>query len=212
MKKIFFVFFCFFSSCANIERKEGFDGYFTDFSLNNIEGRDYEIDIKDRGAVCSSFAVHGGNLEKGTDILAESFASNKLNYYAFKVISKKNAWEKHITSAKFNEPRAISLAKKSKIAVSFHAMADKSEKICIGGLNKDLAQSFDVFFNRYGFKTEYPCRRLPGRSPKNIANMAAEGGVQLEISVKLLKKLDKKPAKLLKFIEAADKAAKGFCY
>lgn len=212
MRKICLIFLFSFSSCLSYQRISDSKGDFFDFSLSHIYGQDYEIETKDIGLPCSAFAIHGGLMEKGTDVIAKHFAQRGLNYYTFKIISKKGLKKAHITSTRFNEPQAVSMAKNSKSVISFHVMADKKDIICIGGLNKTLAERFVQSLNKGGFKTKYPCKKLPGTNPKNIANLAREGGVQLEISAKLIKKLDKNPVKLLKFIESAQEAASGFCY
>ncbi len=212
MRKLVLISLFFFYGCASYERIPDSQGDFFAFASSHVYGKDYEIEKNDKGAPCSAFAVHGGLLERGTDTLAKSFSNRGANYYAFKIISKKGLKNGHITSTRFNEPQAVFMAEKSQSVISFHVMVDKRDIVCVGGLNRPLAESFVRSLNRRGFKTEYPCKRLPGISPKNIANLAVQGGVQLEISVKLMKKLDKNPAKLLKFTESVEEAASGFCY
>ncbi len=211
MKINFFILLFLFVSCSDLHRL-GPDKYgdFYSFALRNFEGKDYEIKVKDISSKCSAFAIHAG-LERGSDTVAEKIAQENMNLYVFKAISKKTLKESHITSSRFNEPRAVFLAKKSDYVFSFHGMAEKGEKVCIGGKAKSLAKEVYQQLTLSGFSSEYPCKRLPGTSPKNIANLAKNGGVQFEISLKLLKKLDKNPNKLLKFSEAVNKAAHSYC-
>lgn len=213
MKKILLPVFFLFFTCCGISRY-GPDVYrdFYAFALSHYEGKDYEIEVRDISARCSALAIHGGNLEKGTDLLADKVAGREMNFYAFKSLLKKDAWKAHITSSRFNEPRAVFLSKKSDYSISFHGMAENGKKICVGGSAQTFAGKMAEELKSAGFNVQYPCLRLPGRNPMNVANLAGNGGVQLEISVKLLKELDKNPNKLLKFTEAARKAAGVYCY
>ena len=53
-----------------------------------------------------------------------------------------------------------------------------------------------------GFSAETPCARLPGVSKKNIVNLPSAGGVQLEITLRLLKDLERDPEESGRFAEA----------
>lgn len=213
MKKFFLPVFFLFFSCYSISRY-GPDAYgdFYSFASSHYEGKDYEIEVRDISARCSALAIHGGNLEKGTDLLADKVAGGEMNFYAFRSLLKKDAWKAHITSSRFNEPRAVFLSKKSDYSISFHGMAENGKKICVGGSALAFAEEMAQGLKSAGFDAQYPCSRLPGRHPMNVVNLARNGGVQLEISIKLLKELDKNPNKLLKFTEAARKAAGVYCY
>lgn len=194
-----------FSSCQTIEIKKIPKDYYSDFyefSKNHREGIDYKIEIEDKNLACSVFAIHGGKLEKGTSKLAKEIARDIANLYIFNSLMAKDVYKSHITSTKYNEIRAIDLAKKSSISISIHAMREDEEIVCIGGLNKELSMNLNDELNKSGFTTEYPCKRLPGISKKNIVNLSKNNGVQLEISAKLIEKLDKDPNKLLKFINS----------
>ena len=58
-----------------------------------------------------------------------------------------------------------------------------------------------------GFEAETPCRRLPGTSPKNIVNRPSSGGVQLELTLRLLERLERSGEELSRFSEAVRQAA-----
>ena len=143
------------------------------------EGKDYSITLKDRRAPVSVMAIHGG-IETGTEKIAEVCAGTDWNLYIFKSLSAGNGL--HVTAAKFDEPKAVSLAAASLAAFSIHGQDETGKTICVGGGNSGLAAASARELKKNGFSVEYPCRRLPGKSPKNIANRAKRGGVQLEIS------------------------------
>jgi phage replication-related protein YjqB (UPF0714/DUF867 family) len=58
-----------------------------------------------------------------------------------------------------------------------------------------------------GFDSETPCTRLPGVSKYNIVNRASAGGVQLEITVRMLRRLATNAGDLSKFTLAVRTAA-----
>lgn len=167
-----------------------------------VEGRDYSIELYDRKSPVSVFAVHGGDIEYTTSRLARNIAGADLNLYVFSGWLGRESHRLHVTSANFDDPAALTLSSSSTLAVSVHAQAEEGEWVCVGGANKSAAELVASALSGAGFKTEVPCRRLPGTSPRNIVNRAALGGVQLEVSLKLLEKLEMHQAELLKFAGA----------
>lgn len=167
-----------------------------------IFGRDYSTEIYDRRSDITILAIHGGDIEKGTSRIARQLAGSDLNLYLFEGWLGRKSRELHITSANFNEPSAIALATSSLLAVSVHGQAAPGEVVCIGGANEAAGERVARNLTGAGFKVEIPCRRLPGKSPDNIVNKAKKGGVQLEITLNLLKKLEEDEEYLSRFINA----------
>jgi phage replication-related protein YjqB (UPF0714/DUF867 family) len=116
--------------------------------------------------------------------------------------------ELHITSAKFDEPRALSLAAQSRVCVSIHGFSDRqAQRVCMGGLNTKLKESVAE-----NLRQQLPeisietCPQFLGVHPQNIVNRCNEHGVQLELSTALRKTLSADNRKMQSFVAAVRKA------
>ncbi len=167
-----------------------------------VEGKDYEIRIREGEYPVLVFAPHGGLIEPGTELLASYLAGSphmgipRYYYYAFIAhtqICDKNGKCKslHITSTKFREPRLLALLKKVEVAISIHsfgslAKGEKGEeeyRIIVGGLNYELRDLIIRYLHWEHFPVELgEGKRFSGRSPKNVTNFPLLKGVQIEIS------------------------------
>jgi len=157
---------------------------FEELALNETEGIDYKVIVKDQNSSISLFAVHGGKIEPGTSELITEIGG-PYNQYHFMGQKEINNFSLHITSSRFNEPLALELAKKSKKCLAFHGYIGKGENaVCIGGGNTSLAESVAMTLTQsgLGFDVIYPCQRYPGLHPQNIVNRCIEQGVQIEMS------------------------------
>ena len=152
------------------------------------EGRDYRIRVEERGGQGAVLAIHGGNIEADTAELAIELAGQDLDLYVFEAVAP----GLHLTSSHFDEPRALALARKNPHCITVHGMAEKSEadpEVCIGGATDSLRQKTATELRASGIRVEEPCRRLPGKDPRNVVNLCKEGGVQLEMSQSFRRKL-----------------------
>ncbi len=157
---------------------------YAELAAQNTEGVDYRIEVLDLNSPITLMAPHGGPIEPGSSELLRE-VSRGLNQYHFIGMKADNNFDLHLTSANFDEPRAVNLAQKSKTCVSFHGYIGKGENaICIGGANKKLAQEIKTALDKSNpdFEVLYPCLKYPGAHPKNIVNLCEEQGVQLEMS------------------------------
>ncbi len=167
----------------------------------NTEGLDYSREAYPRGSDAAVFALHGGDIEAGTALVARRLAGKDFNLYIF------SGWhgdsgDLHVTAVNFDDPAAVAIAASSVLAVSVHAQADRGSWVCVGGSNAAAAAAVAARLEGAGFAAETPCRRLPGASPRNIVNRARAGGVQLELTLRLLRRLETSPEDLSKFTEA----------
>ncbi len=114
-----------------------------------------------------------------------------MNYYIFSGIKEKNNQELHIPSEKFDEPIALSLAKKSKFIITIHGCLGESDIIHIGGLDELSKEIISKELFKAGFViTQAKSGYFSGKKSKNICNRSLQGkGVQLEISDSLRKKM-----------------------
>jgi phage replication-related protein YjqB (UPF0714/DUF867 family) len=200
----FFVFFC---ACGqNYSARRSAPDIYPDYAaLNsaNIEGRDFSREIYNRASPVSVFAIHGGDIELSTARLARKIAGSDFNLYIFNGWLGGESRKLHVTSIHFDDPSAVALSTSSLFALSVHAQAESGERVCVGGANAAAAREMASGLASAGFETEFPCGRLPGVNPKNIVNRPARGGVQLELTLRLLERLENSPADMAGFTGAA---------
>jgi phage replication-related protein YjqB (UPF0714/DUF867 family) len=159
---------------------------FTSLAASEKEGTDYQIIISDMASPVTIMAIHGGHIERGTSELLNAMSPN-FNKYAFEGIKKTQNFDLHITSAKFDEPRAIDLASRSKDCLSLHGYIGKKEArptFCLGGQNEVLASKIAQSLQVLGddFDILFPCDAYPGKHENNIVNRCENAGVQIEMN------------------------------
>ncbi|MEW6056253.1 MAG: poly-gamma-glutamate hydrolase family protein [Bdellovibrionota bacterium] len=155
-----------------------------------IEGIHYKIRLLYRDSPTTVLAIHAGKTEIGTGELARSIADEKNhNLYIFESLID----GLHITSTRFDEPRAIELVSKSESCLSIHGFKEKIRKsICIGGQNEKLRSQIKQALSEKGLEIEIvsTCpEHLRGKHPKNIVNRCKKAGVQIELSNPLRKRI-----------------------
>ena len=188
--------------------RRGGDTYadFAGLAAANMAGLDYSIEQYDRASPAVIFAIHGGDIEIGTARVARRIAGSDLKLYIFQGWTGPGKSKLHLTSAHFDEPGAVRLATSSVVALSVHAQMDRGDWVCIGGRNTELGRAVADKLVRAGFAAEIPCARLPGVAKTNIVNRARDAGVQLEITLRLLGRLERSPEDLSKFSVAVRSA------
>ena len=153
---------------------------------------DYTLSLRDAGSRVTIIAPHGGKIEPRTSDLARRIAGENYNFYCFEGIKEKDNARLHITSHRFDEPRAIKLVSKSELVVAVHACTGTAGLVHIGGLNKKLASMIarELQNRNIGVSNDHP--RFQGSNPANICNRGATGvGVQLEVTRDLRDDLNK---------------------
>ena len=199
------------AACSHESRiqRSGADVYgnFAALKAANTEGFDYSREVYYRGSPVAVFAVHGGDIEPVTSRLARRIAGRDFNLYIFNGWGGADSSRLHVTAAHFDDPAAVRLATSSVLAISLHEQAEPGSWVCVGGANAKAAKMIAEGLAAAGFESESPCRRLPGTSGGNIVNRTSSGGVQLEITRRLLGRLGGDGADLSKFSEAVRSAA-----
>ncbi|MCG8615248.1 MAG: poly-gamma-glutamate hydrolase family protein [Desulfobacterales bacterium] len=146
------------------------------------EGLDYRVCVKNLGAPISIIAPHGGRIEPRTSAIARTIAGDDFNLYCFEGLKANNNRRLHITSHRFDEPRALDLISASKIVVTIHACKDREELIYVGGRHEPLRTSVQKALESTGIRTGSK-KRLAGMHPENICNRGQnQKGIQLEFS------------------------------
>lgn len=168
----------------------------------NTAGLDYSREVYDRSSDVAVFAMHGGDIETATARLARGVAGKDFNLYIFNGWLGGESGRLHLSAARFDDPEAVRLATSSVLGVSLHAQEERGAWICVGGANTAAAVLMARRLEDAGFSAETPCQRLPGVSAANLVNRPSAGGVQLEITPRLLGRLERNRTELSKFTEA----------
>ena len=214
MKTLLPLFFLLLAACTagDPALRRGGDTYpdFAALKAANVEGLDYSREVYNRGSRVSVFAVHGGDIERATSRLARGIAGRDFNLYIFNGWLGKASGRLHVAAAHFDDPEAVRLAAGSTLGLALHAQADSGSWVCVGGANKAAAALVTKRLEDAGFAALTPCPRLAGTSPKNIVNRASAGGVQLEITLRLLARLERDEEELARFTGAVRQAALEF--
>jgi phage replication-related protein YjqB (UPF0714/DUF867 family) len=190
---------------AASDNKDRFANY-SELSAHEREGVDYRVEVIDRASPVTVFAIHGGKIEASSDNAAKLVAGDDWNVYAFVATKAANNRDLHLTSTHFDEPRALSLAKRSDRCVSMHgfALSSNTSVACVGGGSAPLSKAvYQALKARVPEITvEYPCTRFGGSDPANILNRCIHPGVQIEMSPALREMLSSDPQLAAKFKDA----------
>lgn len=183
---------------------------FAELAKKKREGTDWRVTSRDRQSRTLVAAPHAGRAEPQTGKIAKAIAGATHSLYLFETLSP----GLHITSHRFEEPRAIAQACRHSQVVTVHGCDNKrstSVDVFVGGLNVTLRDAVISELGRAGFAVTVD-RRTPGTAQRNICNRGSSGaGVQLEISRRLRNRLgDSRNASLLRmFARAVRRAIEG---
>jgi phage replication-related protein YjqB (UPF0714/DUF867 family) len=153
------------------------------------EGDDFTIRMRGGASGILIMAPHGGKIEPGTDTIADAVAGKIHAFYAFCGVRRQGNRTLHITSHRFNEPRAIAAVCRASTVVTIHGCRDRTAVVYLGGRHRRMRQQLGSTLTMAGFAVrENP--NLPGLHPANVCNRGQSGmGVQLELSSGLRKHL-----------------------
>ena len=180
------------------KKKGDFYNSVLELRANHTEGTDFRTVYELRKSSVAVFAIHGGKTEWGTSSIAKAIAGTDYSYYRFEALVKNN-WKFHVTATNFDDPPALRVAEESMFGISVHVQKGDEDIICVGGGNKDAAKMMADMLVSAGYPVEYPCKKFPGESPKNIVNRTKLGGVQFEFTFPLIQKIVKNKKKLKNF-------------
>jgi len=172
---------------------------FEELAANERPGTDFRIRLVDRHTETVILAPHGGFIEPKTSEIAEAIAEPDISFYAFESLKNAPHGHYHITSHRFDEPKAIELLGRSRTALAIHGRRNNGpDSVWLGGLHTGLRDAIGKSLRSAGFKTEVN-QELPGQNEANVCNRGSSGkGVQLEISRNLRHQLAA-DAELLKY-------------
>ncbi len=162
---------------------------FEELAAHEIRGVDYRIRLRHGRSGIAVMAIHGGGIERGTTEIAEALAGDRHSFYTFSGLKPAGNYRLHISSHKFDEPRAVEIARRSHAVVTIHGCRNLKDTVFIGGRHPRLKAGIKSALVQAGFPVG-EARRLLGVHPANLCNRGAAGmGVQLEISRSLRRRL-----------------------
>jgi len=155
------------------------------------EGKDFVILFRPTSSGIALLAPHGGGIEPGTADLADEVARGDHTFYAFKGIKPRGNSLLHITSTRFDEPRALEAAAMAEVAITMHGHHSRREIVWVGGRHVDLMERISRCLILAGFKAEIAVDcEWSAQSLENICNRCrGSRGVQLEVAMGLREKL-----------------------
>ena len=164
----------------------------------------YHIEVRVKGTAVALIAPHGGKIEPGTSEICRSVAGNDFTYYLFEGRKSSNNRDLHITSSRFDEPQALSIAGAALVVVTFHGQQGVDQFINVGGRAEVLCNAMIESLNSAGFSaSRHKNPMLQGRDSNNICNRgSSRQGIQLEISRALREHLKKDRRAMNNFSEA----------
>ncbi|WP_036282163.1 poly-gamma-glutamate hydrolase family protein [Methylocystis sp. ATCC 49242] len=160
---------------------------FQSLAAREIEGVHYRIHVAARSSPVVVVAPHGGLIEPGTSEVAAAIAADRFSLYCFESLTMRARGDGlHITSTRFDEPRALRLIEASDVAIGVHGRKNGEDEasVWVGGLHETLRDAICDALLQSGFraKTVGEGHRLAGRDPANICNRGRRReGVQIEM-------------------------------
>jgi phage replication-related protein YjqB (UPF0714/DUF867 family) len=183
---------------------------FADLSAQEVRGTDFEVYAQDRKSEVAVIAPHGGFIEPGTSEIARAIAGEDYSLYLFEgLVQGRPHSDLHITSHRFDEPKALELVGGAQTAVALHGRQDRNDSatVLLGGRNVPLRDAIAESLVDAGFVVGFAAQTMAARDPDNICNRGAAGaGVQLELPLTLRKTLVAHEDRLQSFVRAVRKA------
>jgi phage replication-related protein YjqB (UPF0714/DUF867 family) len=164
---------------------------FAALAASEMEGIHYRIRSARRTSPIVVVAPHGGLIERGTSETAEAIAGEAFSLYLFEGLARRQRGASlHITSTRFDEPRALEMIEASEVAIGVHGRKNRDDdaSVWVGGLDEQLRDAISKALGQMGFKAKSvgAGHRLSGRDSANICNRGRRGaGVQLELPLAL---------------------------
>jgi len=163
---------------------------FATLAAAHEQNRDYRITVQDRGTRVAILAPHGGTIEPETASIARAAAGDDLSFYLFEALHAGAHGDYHITSHRFDEPRALALVAGADTSIAIHGRKDDgTDTVWLGGRDETLRDAVGDALRAAGFGAALNTA-LPGVHPSNICNRTRSGtGVQLELPRSLRRNL-----------------------
>lgn len=152
-----------------------------------VKNRDYRIRWRNKRSSVTIIAPHGGYVESGTSAIANAIAGREYNFFDFQGLRRERVMELHVTATHFRDPVLSKMLDGSVTALSVHSMGEEGDMtIWLGGLNRELKERVRQSLVAHGFLVNPDSPKYRGEHPKNVVNLAACKGVQIELPGKLI--------------------------
>jgi phage replication-related protein YjqB (UPF0714/DUF867 family) len=163
---------------------------FATLAAAHEQDKDYRITVQDRGTRVAILAPHGGTIEPETTSIARVVAGDDLSFYLFEALHAGAHGDYHITSHRFDEPRALALVAGADTSIAIHGRKDDgTDTVWLGGRDEIQRDAVGDALRAAGFGAALNTA-LPGVHPSNICNRTRSGaGVQLELPRSLRRNL-----------------------
>lgn len=156
---------------------------FVELAAVERRGRDYRVRVVEgNNSPWLVMAPHGGSIEPGTSEIAKAVARGIHGCYRFEGVKRRGNGDLHITSTRFDEPRALAMAASADSILAVHGEASGQKVVFIGGRDVLAQNRLTAVLRAGGFVV----RRHHNRSLAGAANRGTRGaGVQIELSLGL---------------------------
>lgn len=143
----------------------------------------YDIHCVDRGSEVTVIAPHGGRIEPNTSEIAALIAADDCNLFCFNGLKAGSNRDLHITSHRFDHPRALALAQKAATVVTVHGCMHTDPVVHLGGLDTELIERTRRRLRACNIGVEPISGRYAGINPANLCNRGTrKRGMQIEVS------------------------------
>ena len=144
---------------------------------------EYRIEVVDRASDVTIIAPHGGRIEPHTAETAALIAGDRYNLFCFHGLKQDDNYDLHITSHRFDHPRALEVVSKARFVISVHGCTDIEPVAYLGGLDTELIDQICMELTTRRIENQCNFERFGGIHQHNICNRGLfKGGVQLELS------------------------------
>lgn len=166
-------------------------GSYAELACHEVEGRDFCVRVRAGRSDFALVAPHGGRIERGTSSIADAIAGVEHTFYAFEGLRPRGNARLHLTSDRFDEPRALAAVTRVRSVISVHGARGDEPIVYAGGLDLELRAELLDALRRAGFAAAPdPSPTRQGRGRSNICNRGRSGrGVQFELPVGLRRRL-----------------------
>jgi phage replication-related protein YjqB (UPF0714/DUF867 family) len=129
-------------------------------------------------------APHGGKIEVLTSEIAWRIAGSDFSYYSFTGARPDHNRDLHITSHRFDEPRAVALVAKHQWVVAIHGCRGDMPRVLLGGLDLELVEDVSARLTCRDIDAQTVGHPFEGKELGNICNRGATGrGLQIELTM-----------------------------
>ncbi len=143
----------------------------------------FRVEVVDRSSDVTVIAPHGGRIEPNSSEIAALIAGDTYNLFCFNGLKTDRNHDLHITSHRFDHPRALELVGKACYVIAVHGCTVDRPVAYLGGLDTRLITQISRELSLVKIDNQCCPPRFRGTHRDNICNRSRlRRGVQLELS------------------------------